>query len=88
MAYELRRLLPRQFADWPGTYCIDNDTEQVWGDRRGIDISSAGAGLDLIGAPDRAQEGHRGRRVGIQFADASGAERAYPASLTQLEARW
>jgi hypothetical protein len=108
MAHELRRFLPRQFADWPGTYCIDSGTEPVWGDCRVIDISSVGAGLDLNGAPDHAQEGHRifvavhlrgeirnaragkngGHRVGIQFADLSAAQRAYLASLTQLEARW
>jgi hypothetical protein len=59
MAYELRRFLPRQFADWPGTYIIEDDHEQRSGDCRIIDISSAGAGLELFDEQDEAREGRR-----------------------------
>jgi hypothetical protein len=108
MDYQLRRFLPRQYADWPGTYRIEGDPEPRWSDCRVIDISSAGAGLELLDAPDDATDGHRilvavhlhgeirntrvegdGRsRVGIQFVDLTPADRAYLASLTQLDALW
>jgi len=45
---ELRRLLPRQFADWRGKYAFEGDSEEVWHDCRVIDISTSGAGLELL----------------------------------------
>jgi PilZ domain len=45
---EIRRLLPRQFADWRGRFLIEDDAEE-WRDCRVIDISTAGAGLTLLG---------------------------------------
>lgn len=49
--HELRRLVPRQFADWGGTCVIDSDPDGLWRDCRVIDISSSGAGLELVDAP-------------------------------------
>jgi hypothetical protein len=57
MAHQFRRFLPRQFADWPGTYVLETDVEKRWGDCRVIDISSAGAGVELLDAPVEAPEG-------------------------------
>jgi hypothetical protein len=57
MIHQLRRFLPRQFADWGGTYLIEADPERRWRDCRVIDISSAGAGVELIDAPREAAEG-------------------------------
>jgi hypothetical protein len=55
--HELRRSLPRQFADWRGRYILDSDPH--WRDCRVIDISAAGAGLELLGAPRQIAEGDR-----------------------------
>jgi hypothetical protein len=49
--HELRRFLPRQFADWGGIYRLDTDSNGRWRDCRVIDICSAGAGLELLDAP-------------------------------------
>jgi len=59
MEAQLRRSLPRQFANWSGTYVIEADPERRWRDCRVIDISSLGAGLELLDAPPEAMEGHR-----------------------------
>jgi len=108
MIDQLRRFVPRQFADWGGTYLIEDDPERRWSDCRVIDISSAGAGVELLHPPAQAVEwSHifvavhlRGEirntmamrddrlRVGVQFVDLTEAERAYLASLTELEAGW
>ncbi len=47
---ELRRLLPRQFADWSAKYAFEGGPDLAWHDCNVIDISSAGAGLELPGA--------------------------------------
>lgn len=47
---QIRRRLPRQFTDWQGRYRVEGDPEAPWSDCRVIDISSAGAGLELAGA--------------------------------------
>jgi len=57
MIHQLRRFLPRQFADWSGNYLIEDDHERRWRDCRVIDISSAGAGMELVDAPCEAAEG-------------------------------
>jgi len=44
---ELRRMLPRQFADWTGKYALEEGPDQGWHDCTVVDISSAGAGLEL-----------------------------------------
>ena len=44
---ELRRLLPRQLADWRGKYTFEGGGES-WRDCRVIDISTFGAGLELL----------------------------------------
>jgi hypothetical protein len=44
---QIRRLLPRQFTDWRGKYLFEEDPDQVWRDCRVLDVSSAGAGLQL-----------------------------------------
>jgi len=59
MIHQLRRFLPRQFVDWSGAYLVEHDAEQRWGDCRVIDISTAGAGLELVDAPAAATEGQR-----------------------------
>jgi len=57
--HELRRFLPRQFADWSGSYLVDSDPDLRWRDCRVIDISSAGAGIELVDAPPEMAVGHR-----------------------------
>lgn len=57
---KLRRLLPRQFADWRGWYMIEGDPAQRWRECRVRDITSAGAGLELR---DSTSEETRGRRI-------------------------
>jgi len=49
---ELRRRLPRQFADWRGKYAFEGESEESWHDCRVIDISTSGAGLELLDAPE------------------------------------
>ena len=46
---QLRRILPRQFADWRGKYLFEDEPHQRWRDCRVLDVSSAGAGLELQG---------------------------------------
>jgi hypothetical protein len=57
--HELKRFVPRQFADWNGTYLIDSDSTEHWRDCRVIDISSAGAGLELLDASSEVSVGQR-----------------------------
>jgi hypothetical protein len=44
---QIRRLLPRQFTDWRGKYMFEADPDHQWRDRRVLDVSSAGTGLEL-----------------------------------------
>lgn len=108
MIHQLRRFLPRQFADWRGVYLIESDLERRWRDCRVVDISSGGAGVELADPPEIPMEGSRiflavhlqgeirhsgpGRhgsvRVGAQFVELSEKEKAYLASLGDLDARW
>jgi len=55
---ELRRLLPRQFADWTAKYAFEDGPEESWHDCRVVDISSAGAGLELPDARMGDPVGH------------------------------
>jgi len=57
--HELRRLLPRQFTDWQGKYMIEDDPDELWRDCRVIDMSSAGAGLELLGVRPEELPGHK-----------------------------
>jgi PilZ domain len=59
MEPERRRLLPRQFADWRGRYLIEGDQDQRWRECRVVDISSGGAGLELVDTTVGEVEGHR-----------------------------
>jgi len=59
MIHQLRRFIPRQFADWDGTYLVADDPERRFRDCRVVDISSAGAGIELLDAPPQIAEGHR-----------------------------
>ena len=52
-----RRILPRQFTDWRGRYMIEGDPQECWRECRVVDISSAGAGLELIDATPEETEG-------------------------------
>ncbi len=57
---ELRRLLPRQFADWSAKYAFEGGPDESWHPCKVIDISSAGAGLEL---PDAHLDETVGRRL-------------------------
>ena len=57
MQHQLRRLLPRQSADWKGQFLVESDPERRWHDCRIIDISSAGAGLELMGTAPEETDG-------------------------------
>ncbi|HXW81157.1 MAG TPA: PilZ domain-containing protein [Acidimicrobiales bacterium] len=65
MEHQRRRLIPRQFVDWEGSYLIEGDPVQHWRDCRVIDISSAGAGLDLMDTTVAEVEG--GRRIFVNL---------------------
>ncbi|MGH9917548.1 MAG: hypothetical protein ACRD6W_01545 [Nitrososphaerales archaeon] len=56
MQHELRRFLPRQFADWRGTYLIEDDPERRWRGCRVVDI----VGRGRPGARRRTSGGRRG----------------------------
>src|SRR5580704_17607701 len=45
---QIRRLVPRQLTDWHGKYMFEEDPERQWRDCQVLDISSAGAGLELF----------------------------------------
>jgi hypothetical protein len=45
---ELRRLLPRQLTDWRGKCLFEDDPIQRWRDCRVLDVSSAGAAVELL----------------------------------------
>ena len=44
----LRREVPRERVDWEGQYSIEGDPERRWRPCRVVDISPAGAGLELL----------------------------------------
>lgn len=76
---QLRRFLPRQFADWEGTYLVEEDADRRWRACRVVDISSAGAGIHVVGAcPEVAAGNHLLLRVHlraeIRHAAPGGAE--------------
>ena len=54
-----RRLLPRQFTDWKGKYMVEDDPDQSWRDCRIVDVSSAGAGVELVDATENESSGCR-----------------------------
>lgn len=54
-----RRLLPRQFTDWQGKYMVEDDPDQGWRDCRVVDVSSAGAGVELVNSTERESSGCR-----------------------------
>ena len=56
---QLRRILPRQFADWRGKYLFEDKPDRVWRDCRVLDVSSAGAGLELQGVNSYEPVGSR-----------------------------
>jgi hypothetical protein len=45
---ELRRLLPRQLTDWRGKCLFEDESDQRWRDCRVLDVSSAGAAVELL----------------------------------------
>jgi PilZ domain len=65
-----RRRLPRQDADWPGTYVIEGDLHKAWGACVIVDISILGAGLELFGdvLPDQI-----GRQIVVEVQTPAGA---------------
>ena len=54
-----RRRLPRQLADWPGTYHFDNDAEVATDTCRVMDISRMGVGVEVFGGTPIDPRGHR-----------------------------
>ena len=54
---ELRRMLPRQFADWTAKYAFEGGADESWHDCTVVDISSAGAGLELLDADPKEAVG-------------------------------
>ncbi|MFZ0667611.1 MAG: PilZ domain-containing protein [Acidimicrobiales bacterium] len=110
METQIRRLLPRQIVDWPGSFAIEGsvDPKHIWRGCRVLDISCGGAGVEIsnpdpdieVGETlvlalrlrgeirDTRARGEDRLRVGIQFSDMSGRERAYLDSLLNLQARW
>ena len=54
-----RRRLPRQLADWPGTYHFDDDPEVDDGACRVVDISRMGVGVEVFGNTPVDPIGHR-----------------------------
>jgi hypothetical protein len=79
----LRRILPRQFADWRGKYLFEDEPGQPWRNCRVLDVSSAGAGLEL-------QELSPGELVGTRILLAvhlrGDLRNAQPTSSGQLRA--
>jgi hypothetical protein len=63
---QLRRLLPRHFTDWHARYMIEGDPEERWRDCRIVDMSSAGAGLELLDANPEETAG-RSIIIALQF---------------------
>lgn len=57
MDHQLRRLLPRQSINWRGKYMIEDDPSEQWRECRVIDVSSAGAGLELLDTTPEETEG-------------------------------
>ena len=57
---QIRSLVPRQFMDWHGKFMFEGDPERRWRDCRVLDLSSAGAGLEL---PRTAPGGTLGTRI-------------------------
>jgi hypothetical protein len=47
-----RRRLPRQQADWHGTYTVERDPIGTWGACEILDISILGIGVELFEGPD------------------------------------
>ena len=47
---QLRRMVPRQPVDWIGSYRFDSVSDEPWRNCRIIDLSPAGAGLELFEA--------------------------------------
>jgi hypothetical protein len=45
---ELRRLLPRQLTDWRGKCLFEDEYIPRWRDCRVLDVSSAGAAVELL----------------------------------------
>jgi len=56
---ERRRLLPRQFCDWQGRYMSEDSLDQSWRDCRIVDVSTTGAGVELLDATEEESTGCR-----------------------------
>ena len=59
MEHQRRRLVPRQVTSWRGKYMIEGDPEERWRDCRVVDVSSAGAGVELLDATAEETEGRQ-----------------------------
>ena len=51
--------MPRQVTNWRGKYMIEGDPAERWRDCRVVDVSSAGAGVELLDATPEETEGHQ-----------------------------
>ena len=61
---KLRRLLPRHLTDWRGRYRVEGESEDHWRECRVVDISAAGAGLELV---DVTPEETLGRKIILEL---------------------
>lgn len=52
-----RRAHPRQAINWGGEYIIEGDADDRWRECRVVDVSTAGAGLELLEMPPGLCEG-------------------------------
>jgi hypothetical protein len=59
MEHQMRRLVPRQVTNWRGKYMIEGEPDERWRDCRVIDVSSAGAGIELLDATPEKTEGRQ-----------------------------
>jgi len=59
MGQQMRRLVPRQVTNWRGKYLIEGDSAERWRQYRVVDVSSAGAGVDLFDATPEETEGRQ-----------------------------
>jgi len=68
MTIELRRSLPRQFADWEGRILVEEGLEgepvRAWQTCRVVDVSPGGAGVEVL---DPDADLHEGDSVVIEI---------------------
>jgi len=88
-AHVLRRFLPRQFADWSGTYRAGADLELLDAPTDVVVGAQILVAIQLEGEIRNARTTRVGHiRVGTQFVNLSDAERLFLQSQEQLAVHW